>query len=284
MRQAVRKPSKRLHLSELHAVAPASVAAPRLDVALTPKLSFTTVDDRRATRARHVAKSRYVSRFGDAPTPAGVRVVRAAIPVAAKPVVQIQPLAPAPRAQQRSMDIFERALKQANAHEQAPPARKERAAKKPPKTKSRLAGGLAASLAVVVLGGFLAYQNMANVTVRVAAARAGFAASLPGYKPAGFSVGRFAYSPGHVTINFSSGSDGRHFALTEQPSNWDSATLLNDFVASAADQYQTVQTAGRTLYIYGKNNATWVNGGVWYRVDSDNALSTTQLVNLASSM
>lgn len=185
------------------------------------------------------------------------------------------------------MDIFQKALEQAAAHELPPAPAKNRAhatRRKRPRSR-RLVNISAAALAVVLVGGFLAYQNTANLKLHLASSKAGFAATLPSYHPAGFSVGRFAYSPGNVTINFHSNSgNDRSFALTEQPSGWNSSTLLNEFVATESDSYQTVQTGGRTVYIYGQNKATWVNGGVWYQVDSKGALSTRQLANLASSM
>ena len=289
MRQAVTKPSKRLHISELRALTPTDVLAPGSEgVAVMPKLSYATVDYRREGRAKRVKRSKLVSRFGEGGFTSETSLAPSVAPTAALASVPapslLQPLTHHKLPRQHSMDIFERAMAKANSHEQTPPSRKAHATVRRKSRSRRLANVSTAALAVVILGGFLAYQNIANVTVRMASAKAGFTASLPGYKPAGFSVGKFAYSPGNVTINFHSNSDDRHFALSEEPSSWDSDALLNNFVATKTDQYQTVQTAGRTLYIYGQNSATWVNSGVWYRIDSNNSLSTTQLSTLASSM
>lgn len=288
MRQVVHKPATRLHISELRAQAPTDILVPAVAIAVAPKLSYSVVDAKREARAKRVAKSKFISRFGDAPAPRAAQPASVAAPIAVSiPVAPPRPIAANPPRVQRSMDIFEQAMRTATSHEQAAPARKAHGAKHrraKPQKSHRLASVSSAALAVLIIGGFLAYQNMANVTVRLASAKAGFSASLPGYKPSGFSVGKFAYSPGHVTVNFHSNSDDRHFALNEQPSRMDSTALLNDYVATTTTKYQTVQTAGRTLYIYGDNNATWVANGVWYRVDGNNSLSTTQLVNLASSM
>lgn len=252
---------------------------------VAPKLSIGSVDARREARAGKIAKSKLISRFGEIKVPASLHLAPAVTPVVSLAMPAAAPSLPPSMRGQRSMDIFQQALLKANAHEPAKPSRKAYATKHRTRRRShRLANVSSAALAVLIVGGFLAYQNVANVTIHMASAKAGFAASLPGYKPSGFSVGKFAYSPGNVTVNFHSNSDDRHFALVEQPSNWDSATLLNDYVATTAKDYQTVQTAGRTLYIYGQNSATWVNSGVWYRVDGNNSLSTTQLTALASSM
>jgi hypothetical protein len=72
--------------------------------------------------------------------------------------------------------------------------------------------------------------------------------------------------------------------LTEKTSAWNSATLRDNFVASNAKTYQTVETGGRTIYLYGQNQASWVNGGIWYQVQSNGALSNHQLVELATSL
>jgi hypothetical protein len=72
--------------------------------------------------------------------------------------------------------------------------------------------------------------------------------------------------------------------LTQTASNWDSQALKENFVATVGKDYQVVQSAGRTIYTYGDNNATWVNGGIWYKIDSAGSLTSVELVDLATSM
>jgi hypothetical protein len=288
MRHAVSKPTPKPKAG-VKAVMRTDILAKATDISVAPKLSIAAVDKRREARAKRVSKSKLVSRFGSfemvsytISRPLEVINKPVTSPVAAPsvPATTLQPVS-------KSMDLFQKALQRANSHELQPaPVKKRAHATKKRKAKShRLANMSAAALAVVLVGGFLAYQNVANVQLRMASSKAGFAASLPSYRPAGFSIGKFAYSPGAVTIKFHSNSDSsRSFAIIEKPSSWDSETLLNDFVATKAASYQTVQTGGRTVYIYGQNKATWVNHGVWYNVDSDGSLSTNQLVSLAASM
>ena len=59
--------------------------------------------------------------------------------------------------------------------------------------------------------------------------------------------------------------------------------LLDNFVASSGQNYQTIEDAGRTIYMY-SGNATWVNGNVWYRITGNSSLSSGQLTNIATSM
>lgn len=290
MRHAVRKPASKT-TTPIKSATRTDILAKVPSVSVAPKLSIAAVDKRREARAKRVNKSKLVTRFGSFEMVSyAVSQPMAVISQTVADVAHAAPSVPATTLQpvSKSMDMFQKALQKANSHELQPtPAKKHvHATARKHKAKSRgLANVSAAALAVILIGGFLAYQNVANVQLRMASSKAGFAATLPSYRPSGFSVGKFAYSPGTVSIKFNSNSDSsRSFALTEKVSNWDSETLLNDFVATKTATYQTVQAGGRTVYIYNQSKATWVNHGVWYHVDSDGSLSTNQLVSLASSM
>src|SRR5207253_1604272 len=78
-------------------------------------------------------------------------------------------------------DMFEHALKHARSHEQ-PPLKKRHI------RHSRVLNIAAGVAAFVVLGGFIAYLNMTNIQLRVASAEAGFHASMPSYKPTGYTL------------------------------------------------------------------------------------------------
>ncbi len=122
--------------------------------------------------------------------------------------------------------------------------------------------------------------------MKVAAHRAGFAAALPGYKPAGYSLsGPIAYSPGQVTINFGSNTDSRRFSLKQQPTTWDSTALLENYVTKQTPNYLTYQDRGLTIYIFNGSSAAWVNGGMMYQLEGKNSqLDTDQLLKLATSV
>ncbi len=74
------------------------------------------------------------------------------------------------------------------------------------------------------------------------------------------------------------------FTVLQKKSNWDSQTLLENFVATSNEDYQGYQSNGRTVYVYGKGNATWVNGGIWYQIKATGDLANEQLVKIAASM
>lgn len=161
-----------------------------------------------------------------------------------------------------------------------------KATKQKVNSKKRLLRFSSSALVVLMLAGYVAYLNVPGISMKVAAHRAGFAANLPGYKPAGYSLSNpISYQPGQVTINFHSNTDERRFSLLQQPSSWDSNALRENYVQPKDENYVTYQDNGLTIYVYNGSNASWVNGGKLYHIDSkDSQLDTEQLLNLATSM
>lgn len=259
-----------------------------------PKLSSDIVDPARATRALDVPRSPQVERFRKQPLPrhASHAALAPARPVQ-RPVdaFNLASRAPArvtsrPVSQTRTAsddDIFEQAIAYARSHEQpAPQSLKHKKEKRSNRRAKKLVGVLASVLMVAFLGGFIFWQNRADIELQLASARSGVPASLPAYKPSGYAVKGFTYSPGTVTIGY--GSTTGDFNVVQKSSNWDSETLLQNYVATSGQAYNAYQAAGRTVYIYGNGNATWVNGGIWYQVNDNGVLSKDQLINLATSM
>lgn len=139
-------------------------------------------------------------------------------------------------------------------------------------------------LALVMLGGYLTYINMPNLSVRVASARSGVTASYPEYRPDGYHFnGPVAYSPGEVTLSFKSNSSAQGYLVKQRASNWDSQAVLDNFVTKESDSYLTYSEQGLTIYTY-SNKAAWVNGGVLYTIDGDAPLSSEQVLRIAASM
>lgn len=126
---------------------------------------------------------------------------------------------------------------------------------------------------------------MSGLKLHMASAKAGFAASLPGNKPAGYHLGQLNSSAGVVAMNYKSNSDeDRKFSITQKTSSWDSNTLRDLYVQPADKDYSIVETNGLTVFIYGDNSATWVNNGVWYVVHGNGSLSDNQLLDIAKSL
>lgn len=152
------------------------------------------------------------------------------------------------------------------------------------KRRPRLTTILTSTLVTLLLGGYLVYMNLPNISMRVAATRAGISANFPDYKPDGYSFqGPITYSPGEVNISFKSNTSNQDFIIKQKSSNWDSQAVLDNYVSRQTDTYLTYQERGLTIYSFG-NKAAWVNGGLLYSIEGSAQLSGEQLLRIAASM
>jgi hypothetical protein len=155
------------------------------------------------------------------------------------------------------------------------------------KVKSKAAAVAVSVLAVICLGGFLAYQSIPSLQMRIAARSAGFNGQLPGDIPDGYSFkGPIHYSKEQstITLEYKSNSDDRQFTIVQKPSTWTSESLLINFLEARDYKKQTSTSSnGLTYYIYNGGNVTWVDDGIWFNVTSDGSLSSDQLISIASS-
>jgi hypothetical protein len=90
--------------------------------------------------------------------------------------------------------------------------------------------------------------------------------------------------PGVVATEFKSNSDDRAYNLTQKQSDWTSRELYDNYVKPLDAKAISAQAGGRTVYFYGDGNATWVNAGIWYLVQSHGSLDNRQLLALAESL
>lgn len=143
----------------------------------------------------------------------------------------------------------------------------------------------ATSLAATLVVGYFVYLNIPNFALRIAASRAGFEASLPAYKPSGFGLdGPISYSKGQITLRYDTSSDDREFKIVQRQSSWDSLSLQANYVALQSTDFLTFNERGLTIYVFNGSNATWVDGGIWYTIEGDSKLDSSQLVRIASSL
>ncbi|HEX7963633.1 MAG TPA: hypothetical protein VF466_03505 [Candidatus Saccharimonadales bacterium] len=276
-RSAVHKPELRMK-PNIRPQGAAEVAA-RPASSIARKRSAAAVDVSRQERAGRIAKHQAVRKFhaisyGQMP----VRAV--ATPTAdAVPVIPVQPLpllTHAPSPVQQHADIFENAIKHARSHQQPAVPRR--------RTHHRRFVNFAAGVAgLLILGGFVAYLNMPNIQLHIASVEAGFHASMPSYKPTGYALqGGIQHRGGTISMRFSSGDSS--YQITQQSSNWDSQALLDNTLALSGP-HQTVERAGRTIYVYGNgSNASWVTGNVRFDITGNASLDTDQLADIAASM
>ena len=289
MRHVVKKP----------AVTPATATTESNSNAKTkaPSLPTTQLTERQE-RAQKVAKSSSISRFGtgnkaqaSVDKPLEKKVEHLAVkphPSAPSPVEPpIHAAAPAAHQPSSSEASFNKALETAQSHQQSRPKPQKihhRAAKKLG-VSSRALNIASISLVIVLLFGFVAYQNAPNVSMYLAGNRAGFQGNLPGYTPNGFGLsGPINATPGAITVNFRSHTDNRSYAVSQEPSNWTSDSLRYNFFKST-DSPVALPDKGKTIYFYnGGSSAIWVNAGVLYKVTGNAGLSSDQIVSIADSL
>jgi hypothetical protein len=295
MRHAVNKP-KTTPKPTIKTTAPTEMMARPVSTIAKPlekKLSVSSVDPIRLARANQIARSHHIRRFSRAQHQQQRNVSAASFtaPQTTRPAARQS--APAQKlshsialakakqqlaAQQNPIDIFEAALAHAVSHEQMPQQYIKRR-----HPHRRLVNALAGVGAFLVIGGFIAYLNMPAIELQFASVRAGFHAEMPGYRPTGYALdGGVKSSAGQVAMTFRSGDSS--FQITQESSDWDSATLLDQKTDQLGAPVQTVQSKGRIIYIYGNNSATWVNGGIRYEISGSSSLNADDLVSLATSM
>lgn len=151
--------------------------------------------------------------------------------------------------------------------------------------RQRIVSVLAATFALVLLGGYFTYLNMPTLSVRVAASQAGIDANYPDYRPDGYSLnGPVSFTDGRVSMNFKSNGGAQGFTISQSKSGWNSEAVLDNYVAPRAGaSYIPYAERGLTIYTY-KNNAAWVNGGILYTVEGDAPLSSEQIRRIATSL
>lgn len=269
MRQAVKKPTAH---TKTHSKAQGQLV--KHPVAL--KKSARQLDKKRLSHASQIATSNFIQHF--APITGHIpEVVTNPEPLFNPPVQPVHHPRPTPKKHkpQTTADLLERALQAATSHEQPLPKKVRKAHKR--------AGVLTAATLTVLVMSVIGTQQMTSVKLRMASSNAGFSVNMPGYQPSGFTMSGIESQPGIAATKYISNSDDRTFKIVQKQSNWDSLALRDTFVAQADKNYQTVEAGGRTIYLYGQN-ATWADSGIWYQVENYDALSSRQLVQLATTL
>ncbi len=278
-----------------HALMRQSVGKPNLQATETNessiKKSGMTANPDRRERAHAIAKDARVERFGIL-KPAGAKPKQAIVAKArpmnhhaqsvAKAVPQPLPSMVVSASHQRLERMLDEALIRADAHKEM----MRRRSRNPLNRITRLPRWLVISVILVVLillVGFFAWRNIPQVAVKVAGEQAHVSATFPAYAPSGFSVaGSISHQGNSVVIKYH--NQNYTYDITQTSSSWDSTSLAANAIAPGS-QVQTSQVQGTTVYIYGQqNNATWVNNGVWYKLQNHASLTSDQILKIVQSM
>lgn len=235
-----------------------------------PKLGAHS--NQRIDRAKNTEKSPHIARFADAHRKKIVKhrpglVVKE--PEANLAQQKLEPL----------VEQFEDAIQNASSHLE------EYIEERLKFNASRKFAYALASLGVLVIVGALAYQFIPEAKVKVASHKAGFAADIPNYSPAGYGLsGKVEAASGEVALAYKSRTDDNGFKITQTPTSWNSQSLLGNFLVSSGKQYESFESAGKTVYIYDGSNATWVDGGIWYKLEGNATLASDQILKIVNSL
>ncbi|MBR3254077.1 hypothetical protein IKF86_02415 [Candidatus Saccharibacteria bacterium] len=186
-------------------------------------------------------------------------------------------------AQQIKQHEIQKALKTASA------TPKQKKSKKPDVKFhfgfGRIMLALACAAAAVFAIVYFVNLNSPDISLKVAAMQTGIEASYPSYIPRDFSLSDITSENGKVTLNFSNSSTGDAYTIIEEKSSWDSNALLSNFVKKTyGEDFTTIRENGLTIYIH-NSDATWVNGGVVYKLQCKaGSLTKKQLRAIAVSL
>jgi hypothetical protein len=177
------------------------------------------------------------------------------------------------------IDQFEKAMQEASSHLETFVDTAAKAKKK------RKFAYVSVSIFTMVLIGLGAYQALPLAKIKLAGNKAGFAASLPKYSPSGYGMSDPKADYGKVVLPYKSRTDNtKDFSIVQEPSKWNSQALISDFLVTTNKKFQTVKGGGHTIYTYDGSNATWVDGGIWYKLEGNASLSQDQLVKIANGL
>lgn len=250
------------------------------------KVNPAVVKRPKAGQHMDITRSSRIAKFAPHPVAAPEKKVEKpdaapkAHPVAARANARVAKPVVATPAPKTSKQVKDEAISKALATPKAKPEKKKRGFH-----WSRRFTIITAIFAVLIIGAYLTYVNIPSISVGFAASQAGIAATYPQYKPDGYHLNQpVTYSDGTVTLKFKSNSDDSQYSIIQTRSSWDSSAVLTNIVQKAAgDNYITTQESGLTIYSY-KDNATWVNGGILYTIQSNAPLSGEQIRHIATSL
>lgn len=241
----------------------------------------------RHRRAISITKSSLISRFGS--NAYGVTKKSAHIPVktaSVTPIVNHKPLHysldPLRETAHEVRDIFTDAIANANNFQQSPISKT-----RSKKNYKHIIRAGSSTLVVVFLIGFIFLQNKTNLEVMIASNRAGVSGVIPKYIPSNYKYDFLEYSPGIISITFTSTNNLKTFNVSHKKSNWNSETLYSNLVASKANNsnyIQNITNQDRTIYIDNNNNASWISHNSIYQIEGNSDLTKDQILKIASSI
>ena len=254
-----------------------------------PQLLPIGLSSERIKRASQIGKSKLISRFGADIMPSHGHIKKTA------PLEVKTPPANAEIINHHESPVVDASGVSAFSPQATAFISRTKEQNKPSKAKKERRFGLrgrklgaskiaAVAVSVAVIGGFVVWQNMPKLEMHLASSRAKIAAKLPDYKPSGYSFKGVSTGQGAVTASYKSNSDDRTYTVKQQSLNTTDAASSGNHVAGDSTTAQVIQKQGKTIYIYGSGGASWVASGLQYQIESNNSLTTDQILKIADSL
>jgi hypothetical protein len=136
---------------------------------------------------------------------------------------------------------------------------------------------------LALLGVFLWQVNANDINVKIASLRSGLSASVPGFVPGGWGKAQSLKS-GDGNVSYELEKDGKTLKIEQQKSDWDSQAVLEQYVLKHATDYLALQSQGLTIYVFGNNQAAWVNQGTLYTLSGDHGIDQDDIIRMATSL
>lgn len=136
---------------------------------------------------------------------------------------------------------------------------------------------------LALLGVFLWQVNANDINVKIASLRSGLSASVPGFVPGGWGKAQSLKS-GDGNVSYELEKDGKTLKVEQQKSDWDSQAVLEQYVLKHATDYLALQSQGLTIYVFGNNQAAWVNQGTLYTLSGDHGIDQDDIIRMATSL
>ncbi len=158
---------------------------------------------------------------------------------------------------------------------------KEQVAKRG-RRKFKLSAVAAAVTAVALLLGYGGYLAYPNVQLRIAASKAGLDAK-DFYAPSGYKVsGSVAMGEGKLAVNYR-GENNASYRINQERSNATDADVKNEATIKGKDSFDSLKAGDVNVYRY-NDKASWVKNGVRYTLDTNDFLTSDQIVKIANSV
>jgi hypothetical protein len=138
--------------------------------------------------------------------------------------------------------------------------------------------------AILTLG-YLSYQFVPAISIRIAASQAKISATYPTYTPDGYRMsGPIIFDDSNVVIKYKQNAGDKTYTIYQSNSTWDSSAVQLNIADKWASK-NLLRSGGITIFTTpGYDKAAWVNHGILYTITSDANLDSDKITRIVSSM